>query len=1132
MDGARHSIGLVWAGVIALAGCGSAGDPCRGIDCGAHGSCAEVEGAAVCNCDPGYVADGLACIVDPCTQSPCVYGSCRPSGRNAICDCYPGYAGARCDSCAPGYRLEGMACIEGSACDDDPCVYGRCHSEGGLPVCDCLTGYAGAVCDRCAAGYHPVGLECVSDSPCDPDPCVHGSCSVAGGRAVCDCDEGYAGPSCDSCAPGYHAEGLECMPDVAGPCDPNPCDEAHRHVCQVEGDGYVCLCDPGYHDQGGICVEDAADPCQPNPCQQVHRTVCQPDGGGHVCLCDAGYHDQDGVCVADSACSPNPCIEPNRGVCQLDGDGHVCLCDPGYHDEAGACVADQVCDPATTCSGHGSCTGDGLECDCDAGWAGAHCAGCAAGYHPDGGDCVPDSACEPNPCQQVHRTRCVEDGAGHVCLCDAGYQDVGGLCVGVCDTVVDYQPGAGEDISALYIRGGFNDWALSDPFTENGDGSWTAVLSLPAGDYAYKLYEAGEDRWFEDPGNPFFMWNAGIRNSRLRVRDCDRPRLRLVDQPAVDAAAGTVAFQVEYIDGAQAAGADAASCSAGRNDAPLAGAFAPDSGVFSIDDQDLAEGKYAYRFRACDAAGRCAEPLYVPVWVESEDFAWRDAVLYFAMTDRFVNGDMGNDAPVGDPVDYKADWQGGDFAGLLQKIESGYFEDLGVDAIWISSVTQNTGGYGHGLGGDQHQYSAYHSYWPIATGWREGVELPGVQPVDPHFGDLDELKAVVRAAHARGIRVLVDFVANHVHADSPLWQQHQADDPPWFHLPTYVCGWDQPVICWFTDYLPDFEYKTLAVMDAVVEHAIWLIRETDVDGFRLDAVKHMIDDLALTLRGRIEQAITTTGERFYMVGETFTGEGEGEAALIRHYVRPEMLDGQFDFPLYWSLVATFLREERDFFALEQMLSDFEGFYGGWAVMSNFLGNHDVCRAVSHASGDIGDLWGNGSQEQGWNNPPADPADETPYRRLRLAWTFLMTVPGVPLIYYGDEFGLAGAGDPDNRRMMRFGAELNSHQQATLAHVQALTAVRHAHPALRRGQRSQLFNDGAFWAYAMVDGADRVVVVFNRNPAPATRALSVAAAGLGDGTVMRDVLHDSQQTVSGGELSVTLDGRDSAVFVVE
>ncbi|HEY3355409.1 MAG TPA: alpha-amylase family glycosyl hydrolase, partial [Polyangia bacterium] len=159
----------------------------------------------------------------------------------------------------------------------------------------------------------------------------------------------------------------------------------------------------------------------------------------------------------------------------------------------------------------------------------------------------------------------------------------------------------------------------------------------------------------------------------------------------------------------------------------------------------------------------------------------------------------------------------------------------------------------------------------------------------------------------------------------------------------------------------------------------------------------------------------------------------------------------------------------------------------------------------------------------------------PYQKLRLAWTFLMTVKGVPLIYYGDEFGMEGAGDPDNRKMMRFGASLSQNQQDTLAHVAKLTAARKAHRAFRYGQRTTLYLDsvsGLFWAYGMKDGGDVGVVVFNRNTSSKTQSIGVAGLGLTNGQTLRDVIHNTTVTVSGGAISVTLGSRDSAVFVLQ
>jgi glycosidase len=1249
----RLSVALLSALVLALPGVGGCGgaDSCAGVDCGAHGACVVDQGLVACLCDPGHVADGLTCVVDPCTPSPCVHGTCAAAGGTAVCTCEAGYADATCSTCAPGYHVDGLRCVTGSACAADPCVYGTCRAIGGEASCECSVGYSGALCDECATGYFPRDLECVRQTSCDPDPCVHGVCSDASGVAVCTCDSGYTGAHCGDCAPGYHESGLTCVPDLGGPCDPNPCTTANRQVCQVDGTGYLCGCNPGFHDDNGACVADtvcAPNPCTqanrhvcvaegstyvcrcdagyhdeggscvadtvctPNPCTVVGRTTCVPDGGGYRCDCDGGYHLEGATCVANTPCSPNPCVAPHQTRCTIDGSSYLCGCDPGYHDDTGTCVADTVCDPATTCSGHGTCTGVGLTCQCSAGYAGDHCEACATGYHPAGDGCVLDSPCDPNPCVTVGKTVCTPSGASYVCSCSPGYQDsdhdgsclpdcntaglscgghghcalVAGAATCVCDTgytgpscadcatgyqdndhdstcqptcanaglscgaltcsdasgmaicvgtrtcasTVTYDP-AGQTITALYVRGEFNSWGLSTPMTLGGDGAWHASLTLAAGDYAYKLYDQGRDLWFEDPGNPYFKWVSNQRNSRLRVPDCNQPLLVLLGAPTV--ASGSVAFQVQYVDGAAGAGVDPTSATVTRNGTTVAGAFNADTGVFTIADTGLAAGKYAYYVTARDLAGRAAARLYVPVWIESSPFAWQDAVMYFAMTDRFKDGDAGNNAPVAG-VDPKANWQGGDFAGLKGTVDSGYFDTLGVNALWISSPIENTAGGWMGSGGDTHLYSGYHSYWPIATGWRPDHQLPGVTLIDPHFGTLDDLKALVRAAHAHGIRVLVDVVGNHVHQESPLWSQYQSASPPWFNLPTYVCGWDQPLTCWFASYLPDFHFETLPALDAVVEHFVWLAQEADLDGFRVDAVKHFIHDLGYALRGRIQESVATTGTRFYMVGETFTGESDGEKQLIKSYVHPEELDGQFDFPLYWQVVKTFLREEQDYRPLESMLQANEGYYGSFAVMSNFLGNHDVPRALSHAAGQIADMWGNGAKDQGWNNPPPLPTTAEPYQRLRLAWTFLLTIRGIPLIYYGDEFGMEGAGDPDNRKMMRFGTSLIQLQSDTRDHVAKLTAARRAHPAFRYGTRTQLYMDqsnGLFWAYGAKQGSDVGVVVFNRNGSSQTRTIPVASLGLTNGQTLRDVIHGTTLTVSGGNVSVTLGARDSAVLVL-
>jgi hypothetical protein len=157
-------------------------------------------------------------------------------------------------------------------------------------------------------------------------------------------------------------------------------------------------------------------------------------------------------------------------------------------------------------------------------------------------------------------------------------------------------------------------------------------------------------------------------------------------------------------------------------------------------------------------------------------------------------------------------------------------------------------------------------------------------------------------------------------------------------------------------------------------------------------------------------------------------------------------------------------------------------------MSPFLGNHDVTRFMSEAAGQIvGD-----SRELGFNAPPPPPDRDEPYERMALAWTFTLTQRGVPLIYYGDEVGLPGAADPDNRRMMRFGADLNARESRLLAHVQALGVLRSTHAGLRRGARRSLHTDGDGYVYARGVGDDVALVALNRGGTARTVSVRVPA----------------------------------------
>ncbi len=510
-------------------------------------------------------------------------------------------------------------------------------------------------------------------------------------------------------------------------------------------------------------------------------------------------------------------------------------------------------------------------------------------------------------------------------------------------------------------------------------------------------------------------------------------------------------------------------------------------GELPMNDGELLEYKFVLngsdwvldpvnRSRQPDSSGSLNSVIEADCGCSEATFDWRDGILYFVFLDRFNDGDTSNNAPVAN-VPYEANYQGGDLVGLKQKIDEGYFDTMGVNVLWITSPLDNAVGLGQGH--DGRNYSAYHGYWPR-----------DMEAIDSHLGDLQDMQDMVDAAHGRGIKVILDYAMNHVHAESPLY----TENPTWFWPNDNglggdcVCGsgceWEgeQGRRCWFTDYLPDFNFTNDDARAWSVNNTIEWVEASGVDGLRLDAIKHIENSWLYDLRKRVREEIEPARrEDFYMVGETFSPDSE----LISSYVDPlTQLDGQFDFPLRAEITRTLLRRDGTLRDLANFLAASEQIYHPSAIMSTFIGNHDLPRVIHLAEDQprYGD-WETASGS-GWENPPGQPSYRAAYERMVLGFAFLFTSPGVPLIYYGDEVGMAGAGDPDNRRFMQWEGT-NEHQDWMRDRLAKLGIIRREQSALRRGTRKVLSVTDDTIVYEMVRGSETIVVAINRADASNT-----------------------------------------------
>ncbi|MEQ1501587.1 MAG: alpha-amylase family glycosyl hydrolase [Myxococcota bacterium] len=686
-----------------------------------------------------------------------------------------------------------------------------------------------------------------------------------------------------------------------------------------------------------------------------------------------------------------------------------------------------------------------------------------------------------------------------------------------CDVIVRHKPPDG--VGAVEVAGEWDGWTPTALGAPDADGFREVNLgALAPGEYGHRFVYDGV---YEGalPVNVYTRWDGTTENRDLRVGDCTVPLLQTVSAAATPDGRVTATFQ--FATASDATPIDPGSVVVTVGDEAVAATVGGD-GVITVDATGLAPGKHSVRLWAADTAGRHAEnePVFVPLWVEQDAWDWQDGTMYLVFVDRFRNGDAGFDlfdpiAGVAAPGNYR----GGDFQGVIDAIEDGYFDTLGVDVLWLSPVYENPNGAYLGTDG-VHQFSGYHGYWPtdpLAIEERSG---------DASASAEDQLDALIAAAHARGIRVLFDLVLNHVHEDHTYVQEH----PDWFGdgciCGTAGCEWEvKPVECWFTGYLPDLNYKNDAIKQRVVADTLRLVEQHDVDAVRIDAAKHMDHVIMRTLSMRLRDDYELGGGApFWLVGETFTDAG-GQGQIM-NYVNDWELDGQFDFPLLWAIRDAFVGG-RSFRDLEARVAANEAAYGD-AVMSPFLGNHDLDRFASAVDGQVGDFW-NGQEL----DPMAQGTTVTEWNvinRLSLAFAFTLTQPGVPLMYYGDEIGLHGGGDPDNRRMMMFEPDLSANQTELLDRVRAMGQARYASEALRRGARVQLWVDDDVLVYARDNGGgDVAIVAMNKGATHRDLTPDVSALGI-DGVSFVDATGGAGVTASGGQLPIGLDSWQYAIWV--
>lgn len=630
-------------------------------------------------------------------------------------------------------------------------------------------------------------------------------------------------------------------------------------------------------------------------------------------------------------------------------------------------------------------------------------------------------------------------------------------------------------VSKVVVSGSFNSWdKAKDQLTDvTGTGSYELTLPLDPGSYVYKFVVDGVE--ILDPMNPEKSPTGFDNfNSVLRVADVDTTRLFLhIGGYRETKKSVSFSFMYENTGGFS---------TLTHNDIfALLNNNKVDSPNIIINDNTS-----EIRFKKSELKGEKVLRVFVsqrgkitniqqvvllngiPAGKAPSYWSWNDGIIYSIMIDRFSDGDKSNDKPVvHDSIFFQANYQGGDFKGISNKIDEGYFNSLGVNVLWISPVNDNPDVAFREYPPPYRWYSGYHGYWPISD-----------TKVEEKFGSMKDLKELIAKAHTHHIKVLLDLVAHHVHIDHPFYRDH----PEWFGTLNLPDGrknlrlWDEyRLTTWFEPYLPSFDFvKSEEAINVVSNNAIWWMKVTGADGFRHDAVKHVPNkfwrELTRKLKDKIEIPMH---KKVYQIGETF-----GDYDLIASYVNNGQLSAQFNFNLSYFAIPVFLEPDRLFSSIDFHIKKSFTSFGYNNLMGNIMDSHDKVRFMAYADGKVKNQ-GIDTREMAWKNPPSvDHASS--YRKAELYLAYMFTIPGLPVIYYGSEFGMTGVDDPDNRRMMRFGDQLSIYEKQMLNVTKKIVGMRNQHSALRYGDFLTLLADTALYAYIRSDMNERLLVVLNKS----------------------------------------------------
>ena len=507
-----------------------------------------------------------------------------------------------------------------------------------------------------------------------------------------------------------------------------------------------------------------------------------------------------------------------------------------------------------------------------------------------------------------------------------------------------------------------------------------------------------------------------------------------------------------------------------------------------------------------------------------------DDVIYLLMPDRFANGDPTNDDPAASrgllnrtkPRDY----HGGDLQGVINRLP--YLRDLGITSLWLTPWYDNVN---HANTREKYTHDNQRSTNGIASTDYHGYGAVDFYGVEEHFGDMAKLRELVSRAQDSGLKFIQDQVANHTGPYHP-WVKN----PPtatWFngsaenHLDNSWQTWTLAVTNppqdklkstlegWFINVLPDLNQNDPETATYLIQNSLWWIGMTGLDAVRQDTLPYV----PRTYWAQWTAALKKEYPHLTILGEMFDAKPEMVAFFQGGRKQFDGVDSGietlFDFPLYYAMRDVFAKHQPMTKLAQTLAADTN--YVDTSNLVTFLGLHDTARFMGE----------HGATIEG----------------LELAFTYLLTTRGTPMIYYGDELAMRGGGDPDNRRDFPGGWSEDKHsafeksgrtteEERVHSHVKKLLALRRELEPLRHGKLVQLKSDKDTFAFARLTGDSGVVMAFNNSAQAQTMTVALHAPLLEKQQLFNRLSDNSSIPVVDGSITLTLPARSAAILTPE